>query len=212
MEIIKMEDWERRELFEVFGKSDWPFYFVSFDLDVTRVYEYAHDNHLSFYLTLTYLVSKAAASVHNFRYRIHGEEIHVLDTLKPSFTWLDEGSNVFKIVNCALEPTVKGFVRKASKLAKEQKSFLPEKDTEDLIFISSLPWIPTTAIGSEHNLDKNDYFPRISWGKYVGRSGHKVLNMSVDVNHRIIDGQHIGQFYEELCRQIESLGALEIKA
>ena len=47
--IINYGQWPRRELFEFFSRVSNPFYSVTFNLDVTRVYEYAKANGLSFY-------------------------------------------------------------------------------------------------------------------------------------------------------------------
>ena len=47
--------------------------------------------------------------------------------------------------------------------------------------------------------------PRISWGKYTEENGRLMLGMSVEVNHRLIDGVHIGQFAAALEAGIDSL-------
>ena len=49
--------------------------------------------------------------------------------------------------------------------------------------------------------------PRISWGKYVERGGRRELGMSVEVNHRLVDGLHLGRFVQALEGRIEALSA-----
>ena len=49
------------------------------------------------------------------------------------------------------------------------------------------------------------HYPRICWGKYVPADGRETLGMSVEVNHRFIDGYHLGQFYQKLQRAINTL-------
>ena len=36
-------------------------------------------------------------------------------------------------------------------------------------------------------------------------SGRKELGMTLELNHRFIDGYHVGQFNAELCRFLEAL-------
>ena len=205
MEIIKFEDWERKEIFRLFEGSRLPFYFVAFDVDVTEVYQYAHSGHKSFYHTMIWLVTKAACSVRNFRYRVKGDKIVLLDGLVPSFTVMLPGEELFRIVNCPMEDELDAFLEKAGQKCREQRSFLSEEDSEDLIFLSCVPWFATTAISNEHDTNPEDYFTRISWGMFVEREGRKVLNVTVDVNHRVIDGIHIARFRDELVRLIGTL-------
>ena len=150
-------------------------------------------------------VTKAACSVRNFRYRVKGDKIVLLDGLVPSFTVMLPGEELFRIVNCPMEDELDAFLEKAGQRCREQRSFLSEEDSEDLIFLSCVPWFATTAISNEHDTNPEDYFTRISWGMFVEREGRKVLNVTVDVNHRVIDGIHIARFRDELVRLIGTL-------
>ena len=63
-----------------------------------------------------------------------------------------------------------------------------------------------TGLTNERNQDADDAVPRIAWGKYVEENGRWTLGMSLEVNHRFIDGLHIGQFVKELEKNMEELG------
>lgn len=65
---------------------------------------------------------------------------------------------------------------------------VPEKEQ---IYFSCLPWMEITSLSSERVIDADDAVPRIAWGKYVRRDGRLQLCVSVDVNHRLIDGYYI---------------------
>lgn len=72
--VIDYASWPRREMYEFFSAADQPFYNVAFRLDVTRAYNFAKENSLSFYMVMTYLVTKAINSVEAFRYaKLDGE-------------------------------------------------------------------------------------------------------------------------------------------
>lgn len=78
--------------------------------------------------------------------------------------------------------------------------------TGDLIYFTCLPWVELTALTNERNFDPDDTVPRIAWGKYRDEDGVKRLQMSLELNHRFMDGIHIGKFYETLCRKISQCG------
>lgn len=66
---------------------------------------------------------------------------------------------------------------------------------KNLIFISCLPWLDITSLSHERTFDPDDAIPRVAWGRFVDDgSGRKELGMSLEVNHRFIDGYHISQF------------------
>ena len=79
------------------------------------------------------------------------------------------------------------------------------KKANELIYMSCLPWLDLTGCTHERNLDIDDMIPRITWGKIMAQNGRETLGMSVEVNHRIIDGVHIGRFYEGLQKMIDEL-------
>lgn len=203
---IDYDNWERRELFEFFSAVSQPFYSVTFNLDVTNLYNYTHSRRLSFYYALTYLVTKAVNSVDNFLYAIEDGEIVKHDELLCSFTDLKKDSDNFHIVTMPCEGTLDEFCAAAEKKSAAQKEFINmEEEGKNLIFISCLPWIELTGLTNERNFDPDDNIPRIAWGKYHEDSGRKVLGMSLELNHRFCDGVHIGQFAKELERLIAEL-------
>lgn len=203
---IDYDNWERRELFEFFSAVSQPFYSVTFNLDVTNLYNYTHSRRLSFYYALTYLVTKAVNSVDNFLYAIEDGEIVKHDELLCSFTDLKKDSDNFHIVTMPCEGTLDEFCAAAEKKSAAQKEFINmEEEGKNLIFISCLPWIELTGLTNERNFDRDDNIPRIAWGKYHEDNGRKVLGMSLELNHRFCDGVHIGKFAKVLERLIAEL-------
>ena len=80
---------------------------------------------------------------------------------------------------------------------------------DDLIYFSCLPWMDVTAVTNERELlapnARDDSIPRICWGTYTLGNDRVYLGISVEVNHRLIDGVHIGHFAEALTRRIQAL-------
>ena len=207
MTEIDYKTWERRELFEFFSNVSHPFYSVTFNVDVTRLYDYTHSRGLSFYYGLCFLVTKAVNSVENFRYAIEDGEIVLFDELLCSFTDMRKDSDNFYIVTMPpFHGSLDDFCAAAREKAESQTEFINmDSEGKNLIFISCLPWIELTGLTNERNFDRDDNIPRIAWGKYREENGRKVLGMSLELNHRFCDGVHIGKFAAELERLINEL-------
>lgn len=206
MQLIDMETWPRREAFEFFSGMSQPFYSVTFRLDVTRLRAYTKEHGLSFYYALVWLTTKAVNEVENFRYAISEGRVVLLDRRLPSFTDLHPGAEQFHIVNMPeTGEDMAAFCTAAKEKSAAQKGFLEGEDTEDLIFFSCLPWVEITSVTNERDFDPDDSVPRIVWGKYAEEGGRQRLQMSLELNHRFVDGLHIGRFYEILSGMIEKL-------
>ena len=98
------------------------------------------------------------------------------------------------------------FCRVAKEKSHTQTTFIDQtEEGDELIYMSCLPWLDLTGCTHERNLDIDDMIPRITWGKIMAQNGRETLGMSVEVTHRIIDGVHIGRFYEGLQKMIDEL-------
>ena len=206
MEKVDRPHWERAELFEFFSSVSHPFYSVTFRVDVTNLYRYVKERHLSFYYAMGYLVTDAVNSVKNFRYAIRNGEILRLDERIPSLTDLHPGSEQFHIVTLPKTGSIADFCAAAQARSAAQKTLLDQdEESDDLIYMSCTPWFDLTGCTNERDFDKDDNIPRITWGRYAEANGRKTLGMSVEVNHRFIDGLHLGKFYEKLQADIDAL-------
>lgn len=207
MRRIEYENWPRRELFEFFSALSQPFYSVTFRVDVTRLYDYVKPRGLSFYYALVWLCTRAINSVEAFRVAIEGGEPVLLDKRAPSFTDMKKGAENFHIVTMPADMgTLEEFCRAAAEKSRSQQGFIdPAAESGELIYFSCLPWVDITALTNERDFDKDDSIPRVAWGRYVEENGRKTLGLSLEVNHRLIDGLHIGRFAQEFERLISEL-------
>ena len=203
------EQWPRREVYRFFSGMQNPFYMVTFQLDVTELRAYTKQNGLSFYYALVWLCTEACNEVEAFRLTLRGGEVWRLDRRDPSFTDLPAGSEVFHIVTLPAGDDLADFCRAAARKSRAQTAFIDHGAENDaLIYFSCLPWVELTALTNERNTDPDDAVPRIAWGRYAERDGRLMLGLSLEVNHRLIDGVHIGQFAQALERRIAALAAL----
>ena len=203
--------WSRRELFEFFSGVSNPYYMVTFRQDVTKLYHYVKQHGLSFYYTLIYCCTRAINQVAAFRYTIRGGEVYRLDERMPSFTDLKKGSEQFHIVTMPCRGSAEEFSRAARVRSENQQKFIDQAlETDGLIYFSCLPWVDMTALTNERELQapdaQDDSIPRLAWGKYNIIGDRVELGISIEVNHRLIDGLHIGQFAQALTEEMDRLG------
>lgn len=204
-QIIDRAAWPRRELFDFFSPMSQPFFSVTFRQDVTRLVQFTKENRLSFYYSLGYLCTQAVNQVEAFRYALRGEELVLFDRRNPSFTDLHPGAEQFHIVTLPMEGSMSEFCAAAQARSAAQTTLLDQEDSLDLIYFTCLPWVELTALTNERDFDPGDAVPRIAWGKYAQEGDRKVLHISMELNHRFVDGLHVGRFHEELSALVESL-------
>lgn len=206
MRPVDLSSWPRREIFEFFSGISNPYYSVTFRLDVTALRKYTKERGLSFYHSLIWLCTRALARVEAFSYAIAEGRVVKLSSRRPSFTHLNPGSESFQIITPPPAAGLEEFCAAAKALAEKQDFFIdPSGEGIDMIFFSCLPWLDLTALTNEHDAGTDDAIPRTTWGKYVEENGRLTLGLSIEVNHRFIDGAHIGRFAEELERMIAEL-------
>ena len=210
MKEISYQEWERRETYAFFSGYSNPFYMVTFRQDVTRLHQYTKAHGLSFYEGMIWACTEAVNRVRAFRYAMHHGTPVLLDGRSPSFTDLKKDSEQFYIVTMEHLPDIDAFCCEASRLSQQQESFIdPEKESPDLIYYSCLPWLDLTALTHDRDFSApealDDSIPRITWGRYSEENGRKTLGVSIEVNHRFIDGVHIGRFAEHLSQIMDQL-------
>lgn len=210
MERFDTANWPRREAYEFFSGMSNPFYMVTFRQDVTGLYRFAKANGLSFYHCMVWACARAVNEVEAFHLCLLEGELVRLPRRNPSFTDLKPGAEQFYIVTMEAGDDIRAFCREAKARSAGQRGFVDmESETEDLIYFSCLPWVELTALTNERDLSapgaRDDSIPRIAWGRYVDEGGRKLLGLSMEVNHRFIDGVHIGRFAQGLTRCFEEL-------
>lgn len=207
MERIDPGEWKRKALSDFFGQLDFPFYGVTFRVDVTRLYARAKALSLPVYYATIYASMRAANGVDAFLYKLRGEEVVRHNVLSPSFT-VPEGE-LFKIVHVDWRAgeSAADFCRRAGDAAAAQTGFIDHagEARDDLVYISCLPWLDFTMITQEMAFNREDSIPRFTWGKMVEQAGARTMAYAVQVNHRLVDGGHLGAFSQALQLELDSL-------
>ena len=92
------------------------------------------------------------------------------------------------------------FCRRAKAQSAAQTDFITGGpwDADQLVYFTCLPWFPVTALKNEKDLNPSDSVPRAAWGRWQEEGDRTTLLVSLELNHRLLDGVHVGKFYEAL--------------
>ena len=77
---------------------------------------------------------------------------------------------------------------------------LTREFSENLVHFSAIPWINFTSISHSRSFTFPDSCPKFSFGKMTTENDKKFMSMSVHVHHGLVDGYHLGLFFEEFER------------
>jgi chloramphenicol O-acetyltransferase type A len=206
MEIVNQSTWKRAEHYKFFHSMDYPQFNICMDIDITNFLEEIRREKLPFYYAMTYATVIVANEIEEFRYRIQGDQVVLHDRIHPSFTEINTETQLFKIVTVELENSMEAFIKKAKEKAEQQTQYFPfqELSRDDLVYITCIPWISFTHLSHTINLRKDDAVPRISWGKYYEDKDKVLLPFSVQVNHALADGLHVGNYIEKLQQYLKN--------
>jgi chloramphenicol O-acetyltransferase type A len=177
------------------------------NIDITNFLEKTKKKGLPFYYAMTYATAITLNKVEELRYRIKDGQVILHDLVHPSFTEMSPDSDLFKIVTVDLEASIEAFIEKAKRKADGQTEYFPASELagrDDLIYITCIPWISFTHLSHTINLRKDDSVPRISWGKYFRDGDQVLLPFSVQVNHALADGCHVGKYVEVLQNYLDT--------
>lgn len=201
MKKINIDTWYRKEHFDLYTTFKQPFFNVCATVDVTKTLNYCKENQLSFFICSLFLLGYTANQIEPFRFRINNNEVNVHDELEISCTVLNSDES-FSFGEFGYSSNFDLFYQHADQqLAKIQKGYKTLKATNNRgneIFCSVLPWLHFTSFSHAQKQSKHDSTPRIVMGKYKTVHNEIAMPVSVEVHHAIVDGLHVGQYFEKL--------------
>ncbi|GAB3920369.1 chloramphenicol acetyltransferase [Mucilaginibacter myungsuensis] len=195
---LDIENWNRKEHFLFFKTFDEPYYGVTVDVDMTRAYARAKELGVSFYIYYLHKTLQVMNELDNFRYRIVGDEVEICDRVDMSATVLRD-DHTFGFSHFIYHPDLREFCAGVTAEIARVKS-LPGLFTvpplQNVIHFSALPWIKYTHISQATKQAHGDTCPKVSVGKLTEVDGRKLMPYNLHVHHGLVDGYHLGQFFE----------------
>ena len=97
--VIDEKTWNRAMHCMIFRNSVEPAFCVTFEADITRFKRVVKEQGVSFTLAMVYAVCKCANDIDAFRYRFVDGQIVLFDKIDTAFTYLNQETELFKVVN-----------------------------------------------------------------------------------------------------------------
>ena len=198
MRIIDPETWPRRRHFEVFNAFDYPHFNLCANVDITVFLPAVKQRSLSLTLAAAYVLARAANALPEFRWRIRGEQVVEHEVVHPSPAILAEGG-LFSFCTIPYSESFTEFNQRAAEaVARVQRGIILEDEPgqDDLLFMTSIPWVSFTSLMHPIHMHPADSTPRIAWGKFFREGERLKMPLSVQVHHGLMDGFHVGRYFD----------------
>ena len=208
MQYIDIDTWDRREYFKVYLGTDFPYINIGANMDVTNLIAFSNNNNISSYIAIVFAAHQTAESIENFRYRIIENKPIINEKMSPSFTHMPEGSELFINVTVDFVDEILEFHERArAQIARQgtDPGFGALLGRHDIIGYSAMPWITYTHFIRSIARLGVDSNPKMSWGKYFRQGERMMMPFSVQVHHGLMDGVHVGRYFEQLQRCMDRL-------
>jgi chloramphenicol O-acetyltransferase type A len=208
MKIIEFTDAHRRKHFDFFKNMNHPHFGICAPVDITRLLPAIKTAGQPFMATVAWMVSQIANGMPEYRLRIRGEQVVEHDAVHPSFAVPTDISDVFSFCEVKYQPSYPAFVADAKQRIEHTRhnpSFEDEHGRDDYLFLSSMPWVSFTGVMHPMHYHPHDSVPRIVWGKFYEENGRIKMPLSVQAHHALVDGSHLGRFFQEmekLCAEL----------
>lgn len=201
---IDLATWKRRAHFDFFRGYELPFWNVTVESDVTRLLQRSTaPGGPSFFLSTLHAALAAANAVEELRLRIRGgaggDQVIVHDRIHGGSTVL-RPDETFAFAYFDFDPDFARFAERASDVLGEVRHRIgplePRPERDDLIHFSVLPWIAFTSFQHARRLQPADSVPKIVFGRHRDAGGRRLMPVSVEVHHALVDGLHVGRFFD----------------
>ena len=166
MKYIDVSTWKRAMHCEVFRNSVQPQYCVTFDVDITNFLSRVKKRRFSFTFSFVYAVTKCANEIEEFRCRFVEGKPAIFETIHTSFTYLDNSTELFKVVNVPMQDTMEDYVALAQQTEENQTDYFASPMANDIYQFSPFPWVSDTHISHTESGKKDNATPLFDWGKF----------------------------------------------
>ena len=148
----------------------------------------------------------AVNAVEELKYRLVDDEIVVFDTIHAGST-IGREDGTFGFAFIRFSPDFETFnAELQTEIEAVQHSTGLRLNNDDiqtnLIRHSTFPWHSFSSLLHPTNFNPKESVPKITFGKYTIREGRKMLPVSIEAHHGLVDGLHIAQYLTEFQNQL----------
>ncbi len=206
MKKINLTNWKRKEHFDFFSKMASPTFGIVTEVDCEQCFKNSKENEQSFFANYLHKSMIAVNSVDELKYRIIDNEIIEFDKIHAGVIIGREDETFgFGFVNFSSDfETFKAELENEILAVKNCSGLRLNNDDikKDLIRHSTLPWNSFSGLLHPTNFNQKESVPKITFGKFIIREGKKMLPISIEAHHGLVDGFHIAKYLNEFQNQL----------
>lgn len=198
MEILDIETWNRKLHYQHFSAMKDPFFGVTVPFDVSSAYQFSKRESLSFFGKYLHDCMKAINDVDALKLRIQDEQVVKYSVIHASPTIMRKDKTYgfsFVKFNEDLDIFLINFEAEKKRVLSSKNLYSPINSL-DCIHCSALPWFSFTG-HKEPVSGLLDSVPKLAFGKTERKNRSLKMNVSINVNHALVDGYDIGLFVEK---------------
>ncbi|MEO9944106.1 CatA-like O-acetyltransferase [Paraglaciecola sp.] len=204
---IDIDTWHRKQHFEFYSTFSQPFFNICATVDVSQTLVFCKDNDLSFFICSLFILGYTANQIEPLRLRVNNNKVELHDELDISCTVLNNNQS-FGFCDFGKCQEFKTFYHNAeqqiSHLKKHNSPLMTADSKANSIFCSVLPWLHFTSFSHAQKQSEHDSIPRIVMGKFKKKHKEVIMPVSVEVHHALVDGLHVGQYFEKLQHNFDN--------
>jgi len=199
---IDLETWNRAQHYHFYKHYDQPCFNITADVAVTDTLAWCRRTDHSFFLVSLFTSLTAVNRIEAFRYRMRGDRVVVHEVIHAGSTILNE-DRTFGFCYFEYDPDPAVFLERAAERLRDYhrrgNDLSPQEGRDDLVYYSVIPWISFTSFAHASDAAANRSIPKLVMGKYREKEGGWQMPVSVEVHHALMDGWHVGQFFQTLA-------------
>jgi chloramphenicol O-acetyltransferase type A len=208
MKEFDIENWKRKDQYEFFKTYEDPFFNITANLEVTKLYNYCKQQDLSFSLTCLYVAIKCINEIPEFKLRIKNDKVVSFDIVNIGSTVLNEDTT-FSFCDFPYKSSISEFVESGKTVIENHKKgvyFDANENELAIVHCSTIPWVSLTGFKhAKRGDEKNMGIPKIVFGKWFNENGIKKIPFSVEVHHALMDGLQVGILFDKMQQYINEL-------
>jgi chloramphenicol O-acetyltransferase type A len=198
---VDLYTYPRKSLYEFFKTKTYPVFSTTTNIDITLFKKYIDQHQLPFFISFSYLIHCICNKLEPFKLRIINDQLYRFDFLHNSFTIATDKQGAYSFGDVAYNLNFVSYSKQAAACIKanQKNNYIPNNNInkQQCVFITSIPWFSFTSF--QHPFDPiNGSIPIITLGKYYYNNLQLVMPVAVQVHHALMDGYHVGEFYNFL--------------
>ncbi|MGV4414706.1 CatA-like O-acetyltransferase [Chryseobacterium sp. T1] len=203
---INLNSWNRKEHYEFFSKMDQPSFGIVAEVDCTAIYQLSKDKNQSFFAHYLHRSMVAVNQVDAFKLRIVDDKVYQYDIIHAGSTIArEDGTFGFAFIEFSEDFDTFNNNLQNEILAVQNSTGLRLSNEDldvNLIRHSTFPWHHFSAILHPSNVNNKECIPRIVFGKFTEKNGRKMLPVSIEAHHALMDGHHIALYLDAFQKEL----------